>query len=126
MSNGKSAFISLLGGIGLLVLVVGIFTDMYPLGQAIIAAVAIWIVTGVLKSYWGIEDIGKHHQTRDARMMQMPGFAWRVSLSIIAGLGWLGFVILWLFFYASGFSIFQNLAIVLVSVLLLGAVLGPA
>jgi hypothetical protein len=124
MSNGKNAFTSLLGGIGLLVLVVGLFTELYPFGQAIIAAVAIWVVTAVLKSYWGIRDIGKH--SGDARILQAPGFAWRVSLSILVGIGWLIFVILWLFLYAYDFTIFQNLAILLVSTLLVGAILGPS
>jgi hypothetical protein len=125
MSNGKNAFVSLLGGIGLIVLVVGLFTDYYSFGYGIIGAVVIWVFTGVLKSLWGIGDIGEHGH-RDARIMQMPGFALRVSLSIVVAIAWLIFVVLWLFFYAADFSIFQNLAILLVSVLLLGAVLGPA
>ncbi len=125
MGNGKNAFISLLGGVGLLVLVVGLFTNYYSLAYGVIGAVVIWVFTGVLKSLWGIGDVGRHGKG-DARMMQMPGFALRVSLSIIVAIAWLVFMILWLFFYAAPYSIFQNLAILLVSVLLVGAVLGPA
>ncbi len=58
-----------------------------------------------------------------------PGFGWRVAVSILIVIGWVSFLILWLFFYAGDFDIFQNLAIVIVSVLvsvgLLGAMWAP-
>ncbi len=58
-----------------------------------------------------------------------PGFGWRVAVSILIAIGWLSFLILWLFFFAGDFDIFQNLAIVIVSVLvsvgLLGAMWAP-
>jgi hypothetical protein len=56
--------------------------------------------------------------------METPGMRWRVSLSIIMGVGWLVFLILWLAFYASDFNVYQNIAIVLASILIVGAVLG--
>jgi hypothetical protein len=59
-------------------------------------------------------------------MMKTKGFGWRVSLSIIMGIGWLIFLIVWLFFYASDFNIYQNIAIFIVSILVLGGVLGAA
>ena len=59
-------------------------------------------------------------------MIKTKGFGWRVSLSIIVGIGWLIFLILWLFFYASGFNIYQNIAIFIVSILVVGGVLGAA
>lgn len=46
-----------------------------------------------------------------------PGFGWRVAASILIVIGWLSFVILWLFFHADKYDIFQNLAIIIVSVL---------
>ena len=59
-------------------------------------------------------------------MMKTKGFGWRVSLSIITGVGWLVFLILWLFFYAGGYNIYQNIAIFIVSLLIVGGVLGAA
>ncbi len=59
-------------------------------------------------------------------MMKTKGFGWRVSLSIIMGIGWLIFLILWLFFYASGFNIYQNIAIFIASLLIVGGVLGTS
>jgi hypothetical protein len=49
--------------------------------------------------------------------MEMRGLGWRVPASILIGVGWLAFVIIWLFFYASDYSIYQNLAVLFVSVL---------
>ena len=46
-----------------------------------------------------------------------PGFGWRVAASILIVIGWLSFVIIWLFFLAGDYDMFQNLAIVIVSVL---------
>ena len=41
---------------------------------------------------------------------------------MITGFGWLIFLIVWLFFYAGDFDAYQNLAIFLISLLVLGAI----
>ncbi len=41
---------------------------------------------------------------------------WRTLLSIISGFGWLIFLVIWLFFYASDYEVYQNLAIILLSI----------
>src|SRR4030042_3043176 len=46
------------------------------------------------------------------------GFSWRVGLSILIVFGWLAFLILWLFFYADDYGVFQNIAILLVSIII--------
>jgi hypothetical protein len=55
-----------------------------------------------------------------------PGLGWRTALSAVMGVGWLVFVVLWLLFFASGFSVLQNLAIISISILVMAAVLGAA
>jgi hypothetical protein len=52
------------------------------------------------------------------------GMGWEVSLSIIGGVGWLVFLILWLFFYASNYPWEKNVAIFLLSLLVMGCILG--
>lgn len=49
--------------------------------------------------------------------MKTAGFGWRVAVSILVFFGWLIFLIIWLFFYAVDYSVFQNLAMVLVSII---------
>ena len=57
---------------------------------------------------------------------QPPG--WKVSISIIMGIGWIAFVIIWLAFFAGNeeyaFSGYQNFAIILISILVVIMVLG--
>jgi len=55
--------------------------------------------------------------------METRGFGWRVPASILIVMGWLAFVIIWLFFFASDYSIYKNLAILFVSILIGLAVL---
>jgi magnesium-transporting ATPase (P-type) len=47
----------------------------------------------------------------------------RVYATIIAGMGWLLFLALWLFFYAESYSLIQNLGIFLASLVLVGALI---
>ncbi|MGC9517312.1 MAG: hypothetical protein ACP5C3_06420 [Methanomicrobiales archaeon] len=49
--NQKNAILSLVGGIGLLVMLGGIF-GLYPFNYGLLGAIAIWIVAGVLKAYF--------------------------------------------------------------------------
>jgi len=66
---------------------------------------------------------GKHERMEH---MNMRGFGWRVALSILVSMGWLAFLIIWLFFYAGSFTIYQNLAVFLVSILVVGAIMGAS
>jgi len=49
---------------------------------------------------------------------------WRVSLSIVMGVGWLIFLIIWLAFYAGNYSFYRNLSFILISILVLVVVIG--
>ena len=51
-----------------------------------------------------------------------PG--WRVQFSIVCGIGWLVFLIIWLAFYASEYSIYKNLAIIFASIVITFLLLG--
>jgi hypothetical protein len=46
-----------------------------------------------------------------------------VYVTIAAGMGWLLFLALWLFFYAESYSLIQNFGIFLASLVLVGAVI---
>jgi hypothetical protein len=60
----------------------------------------------------------------DKEIMKTKGFGWRVSFSIISVVGWLIFLIIWLFFYATDFNVYQNIAIFIVSLLAFGGIMG--
>ena len=53
-----------------------------------------------------------------------PGLRLRVLVSILAGTGWLVFVLLYVAFVPTGFTLFQSLVVIFASILALGAALG--
>lgn len=63
---------------------------------------------------------------KEEDMLRSPGFAWRVALSIASFFGLIIFIIIWLFFYADSYSLYQNLAVLLVSFLVFIAVMGAS
>lgn len=80
--------------------------------------------------HWGIKT-GRAWEKKAKRKPkewegEMPsGMGPRVGVSSVVGIGWLVFLILFLAFYAEDFSIYKNLAIILTSVLVAFAILGP-
>lgn len=59
-------------------------------------------------------------------MKFFPGMRWRIGLSATLGTLWLVFLIIWFFFYASNYDVYQNIAIFLASLLAVGGILGGA
>jgi amino acid transporter len=57
-------------------------------------------------------------------IMETKGMGWRVSLSILVGVGWLVFLLIWLFFYAEAYNWEKNVAIFLLSLLVLVLIAG--
>lgn len=53
-----------------------------------------------------------------------PGLSSRVAVSILVIFGWLIFAILWLIFYAGSFSLLENIAVIIVVLLVGIAILG--
>jgi hypothetical protein len=53
--NQKQAIIKLLGGAGLIVLLIGLFTGVYEFMHGLIAAIAIWIVAGAVATFIGVD-----------------------------------------------------------------------
>lgn len=54
------------------------------------------------------------------------GMRWGVLLSIIGPIAWLCFTLLYVAFWAQGFTLFQSVILILVSLLVLGGILGTA
>jgi hypothetical protein len=52
--NAKIAYVSLIGLVGLIVLLVGIFTAL-SFGIGLIIAIACWVGSGILAKYWEIK-----------------------------------------------------------------------
>lgn len=52
----KSAIVDLMGAIGIIIILIGLFTSIIDFWHSVLIAVIIWILTGVVKKYWRIED----------------------------------------------------------------------
>ncbi|MFH0949219.1 MAG: hypothetical protein V1802_01915 [Candidatus Aenigmatarchaeota archaeon] len=52
----KEILVKLLGAVGLIVLLVGLFAQIYEFKYGLATAIVIWILTGVLKAYFGIKE----------------------------------------------------------------------
>lgn len=53
--NAKIAYVSLIALVGLLVLLVGLFTPAYGFFVGLIIAIACWVGSGILAKYWEIK-----------------------------------------------------------------------
>ncbi len=51
----KTAFVSLLGLIGLIFFFVGIFLDVYNFMVGLVIAIVFWASSGILAKYWGVK-----------------------------------------------------------------------
>ena len=53
--NAKTAYVSILSLIGLIILLVGLFTDAYDFIVGLIIAIVCWSGSGILAKYWGVK-----------------------------------------------------------------------
>ena len=53
--QAKSAYISIIGLVGLVVLLVGLFLQVYDFIIGLIIAIVLWIGSGILARYWGVK-----------------------------------------------------------------------
>jgi hypothetical protein len=61
---------------------------------------------------------------REGQNTQLPKFNImpKIVISVVTGISWFIFLILWLYFFAERISVYKNLAIVLLSILILGII----
>jgi hypothetical protein len=52
------------------------------------------------------------------------GLRWRSAATLLGSVAWLSFTLLYVGFWATGFTVFQSVIVILVSILILGGVLG--
>jgi len=53
--NAKRAYVSALSALGVIILLVGIFTPLLGFVVGLIIAIACWIGSGILGRYWGVK-----------------------------------------------------------------------
>jgi hypothetical protein len=60
------------------------------------------------------------------RPEETPGFPLRIGISVLTFFGLLAFFVVWLFFYADSFTIYQNIAAIIVGLLVAVAIWAAA
>jgi hypothetical protein len=79
----------------------------------LLAALALIWVT------WGLKYPAPYAQV-PGQFYRRP--RWRVALGGASVIAWLAFIIIWLFFYANDFTLYQNFAAILASLLVVGGI----
>jgi magnesium-transporting ATPase (P-type) len=117
--------LSIAMGIGWFIFIIiwlAFFAEPYSGYQNFATILVLFLVLGVSWGSWGIKQI----PTEEKKVFKVKGFKSRISVSIIVPILLMLFWIIWFFFYAGDFNIYQNIAIFLVSLLALGGILGGA
>jgi hypothetical protein len=55
---------------------------------------------------------------------ELPGLGWRIAVTILTGVSWLSFTIIWMFFFAGSYDAYRNLAVLLASLLIALGTIG--
>jgi hypothetical protein len=118
---------SIMGSIGWLIFVIlwlAFYAGNYSGNQnfAIILAsiLFVFLLIGSSWALWGLKMIPKEGW----KMMKTTGFKWRINISIVLPFAGFIFLIYWFYFQADLFNIYQNIAIFIVTFLVMGGILG--
>ena len=127
MYPGWRAPFSAVVGVGWLIFIIlwlAFFASDYSVYQNIAIFLASILVTflllGGVWAIWSLRMIPKEGW----EMMRIVGFKWRIGVSITLPFAAIIFLILWFYSYAGGYTWYQNIAILLVVILVMGAILG--
>jgi len=125
--SGWRVSLSIAIGVGWLIFVIiwlAFFAGNYSFNKNIaIVLISILVLIIVLGGPWALWGL-KHIPKEGKEMMRKTGFKSRVITSIIIPLGLIIFLIIWFYFYADAYNIYQNIAIFLVSILAVGGLMG--
>ncbi|MGF3554279.1 MAG: hypothetical protein ACQXXF_03245 [Thermoplasmatota archaeon] len=86
----------------------------------LISILVLIVILGGSWAAWGLKQIPQEGK----EMMRKTGFRSRVIASIVIPFLLMIFLITWFYFYADNFNIYQNFAVFLVSILVVGGLLG--
>ena len=86
----------------------------------LLSILAVFILLGGIWALWGIRQIPKEGKD----MFKILGFKWRVQISIIIPFAAMIFLIVWFWYYAVPYTVWQNLAVLIVTLIAMGGILG--
>ena len=124
---GWRAPFSAVAGIGWLIFIIiwlAFYASNYSFEKNVaIFLLSILVVFLILGSIWAIWSL-KIIPEKGWELLKFRGFKWRLTVSIIIPFGTLIFLIVWFWFYAEPYTIWQHIAVILVTLLVIGAILS--
>jgi len=126
--TGWRSTFSIIVGVGWLIFIIAwlaFFASNIPSWEQNFAIflLSILVLFTLLGGVWaalGMKRIPKEGK----EMFKMFGFKWRIQSSIVIPFISMVFLIVWFWFYAAPFTIWQNIAVILITILAVGGILG--
>ena len=125
--TGWKPSLSILGGVGWLIFIIiwlAFFATDYSWEKnfAIILCSILIVFLGIggMWAFWSLRMIPK----QGWELFKASGFRRRILTSIVLPFAAIIFLIIWFWFYAEPYSVWQNIAVILVVLLALGGILG--
>lgn len=124
---GWRAPFSAVAGIGWLIFIIiwlAFYASNYTFEKNVsiffLSILVIILLLGGVWSIWAFKMIPKEGR----EILKFKGFRWRLTISIILLFVAFIFLIVWFWFYAEPFTIWQHIAVILVTILIIGAILS--
>lgn len=124
---GLKPSISIIGGVGWLIFVIlwfAFYASNYSweknLAILLLSILVIFLLLGGMWAIWSLRMIPKEGW----EIFKISGFRWRIISSIIVPLISIIFLIIWFWYLAEPYSVWQNIAVFIVILLIIGGTLG--
>ncbi|MFO7677795.1 MAG: hypothetical protein R6V50_05380 [Thermoplasmatota archaeon] len=124
---GYKPTVSIITGVGWLIFIIlwlAFFASNYVWEQnlaiLLLSTLLLFLIVGGMWAVWSLKKIPQEGW----EMLRIKGFKWRIAVSILLPFFGLIFLIVWFWFYALPFTVWQNIAVVLVVILFIGGCLG--
>jgi peptidoglycan/LPS O-acetylase OafA/YrhL len=124
---GYKPSLSIIGGVGWLIFIIlwlafyaGNYSWEKNFAIILLSILVIFLLLGGMWAIWGLRMMPKEGW----EMFKIHGFRWRVLTSIIIPFVAMIFLIIWLWYYGTDYNVWQNIAVILVTLLVLGGIFG--
>jgi hypothetical protein len=124
---GLKPSISIIGGVGWLIFVIlwfAFYASNYSweknLAILLSSILVIFLLLGGMWAVWSLRMMPKEGW----EIFKITGFRWRIISSIIVPLISIIFLIIWFWYFAEPYSVWQNIAVFIVVLLIIGGTLG--
>jgi hypothetical protein len=124
---GLKPTVSIIGGVGWLIFIIlwfAFYASDYSweknIAILLLSILIIFLILGGMWAIWSLRMIPK----KGWEIFKIKGFKWRIIISIILPFAAIIFLIIWFWYYAEPLTVWQNIAVLLVDLLLLGGMLG--